>query len=143
MHVFMPVQALWSLQAVPFGAAPEMVHAPAEVHEPRLHSGIPTVQWVPTGAVCELQIPVMESHFPTWHPTSSDEQSFGVPPAQLPFTHVLLVLQRSPVRTHALPSLVGSGVPTHLPVLESQAVVLHSLSGENEQSFGVPTHFPT
>jgi hypothetical protein len=38
--------------------------------------------------------------------------------------------------------LVGSGVPVHFPVVESQATVLHSLSGENVQSLGWPTQAP-
>ncbi len=94
------------------------------------------MQAVPTGAFVAPQSPVVLSHAPTWHPLSRLEQSLAVPPPHCPAEHVLPRLHRSPVSSQGVPFLVGSGVPAHIPVLESQATVLHSLSGENVQSFG-------
>ena len=88
------------------------------------------------------QRPLVLSHIPIWHPEVSPEQSWGLPPTHCPDEHALATLQRSPVRTQSVPSLVGSGVPAHFPVLESQATVLHSLSGENAQSLGWPMQTP-
>ena len=102
-----------------------------------------SVQEVPRDAITASQMPLAALHWPIWHPTFSREQSLGVPPAHVPFMQVLATLQRSPVSTHDWPFLVGSMVGAHWPVFESQAVVLHSLSGEKEQSFGCPTHWPT
>ncbi len=45
--------------------------------------------------------------------------------------------------TQGASSLFGSGVAAHFPVIGSQATLLHSVSGENEQSLGSPMHSPT
>src|SRR5262245_18484412 len=103
---------------------------------------MPSLQAVPTGAGVPLQMPVPESHTPSWHPTLSAEQSLGKPPPHSPILHVLLVLQRSPVSTHGVLSLLESGVPMRFPVAGSQPTALHSFSGEKEQSLGRPVHIP-
>jgi hypothetical protein len=142
LHVSVLVQALWSLHALPLGADDEGRHAPSELHAPTEHSGMPSEQAEPIGAGIAPQMPLEGSHTPTWHPTSNAEQSLGLPPPHCPALHVLFVLQGSPESTHGALSLLGSGFPTHFPVAGSQATLLHSFNGENEQSLGSPMQSP-
>src|SRR6188508_887156 len=98
---------------------------------------------MPPGAIGSAsQAPVWALQTPLTQFWVSAEQSFAAPAWQAPPRHFLSTMHGSPVSEQSCPSLVPSGVGSHLPVAGLHATALHSVNGEKVQSSGAPVQVP-
>ena len=108
---------------------------------PLLHGLVAPWQAPPAGTAIASQKPVAALHSPFMQPTSSDEQSLGPPPTQLPLMQVSPTMHAAPL-AQALPFFMGSGIGLHAPVPGSHVIVLQASNGDGGHGRLGPTHAP-